>query len=83
MFAMECRTEHSKRKRMVSNVYAKSTLQSSPALTKQTEIILRDRLYPRLESAAQKGSAIELYDVFSAVTMVSTHVALFLIVRHP
>ncbi|CZT24350.1 related to cytochrome P450 monooxygenase [Ramularia collo-cygni] len=69
MFAMECRTEHSQRKRMVSNVYAKSTLQSSPALTKQTEIILRDRLYPRMRGAAQRGDVIELYDVFSAVTM--------------
>lgn len=67
---MECRTEHSKRKRMVSNVYAKSTLQSSPALTKQTEAILCDRLYPRLKAAAEDGAAIELYDVFSAVTMV-------------
>lgn len=71
MFAMECRTQHAKRKRMVSNVYAKSTLQSSPALTKQTGVILHDRLYPRLKSAAQAGDVIELYDVFSAVTMVT------------
>lgn len=70
MFAMECRTEHSQRKRMVSNVYAKSTLQSSPSLTKQTEIIIRDRLLPRLKAASQAGEDVELYDVFSAVTMV-------------
>lgn len=69
MFAMEAHSPHSKRKRMLSNIYAKSTLQNSEALTKQTDILLKDRLYPRLKAAADSGEPIELYDVFSAVTM--------------
>lgn len=69
MFAMEPHSPHSKRKRMLSNIYAKSTLQTSQALTKQTDILLNDRLYPRLKAAADSGAPIELYDVFSAVTM--------------
>ncbi|CAK4021811.1 related to cytochrome P450 monooxygenase [Lecanosticta acicola] len=69
MFAMEGHSEHSKRKRMLSNVYAKSTLRASPALAKQTDIILDDRLYPRLKAAAESETPIEMYDVFAAVTM--------------
>ena len=39
MFAMEHHGEHSKRKRMLSNIYAKSTLQKSPALTKLHQLV--------------------------------------------
>lgn len=69
MFAMEGHSEHSKRKRMLSNVYAKSTLQASAALHKQTDILINDRLYSRLKSASDSGEPVEMYDVFSAVTM--------------
>lgn len=77
MFAMEGSKEHSKRKRMLSNVYAKSTLQGSAALTKQTEVLIRDRLRARLlhdacrgEEEEEEGSGeVEMYDIFSAVTM--------------
>ncbi|EME45102.1 hypothetical protein DOTSEDRAFT_52473 [Dothistroma septosporum NZE10] len=69
MFAMEGHSEHSKRKRMLSNVYAKSTLQGSVPLTTQTEILLRHRLHPRLKASAESDEPVELYDVFSAVTM--------------
>ncbi|KXT02656.1 hypothetical protein AC578_1146 [Pseudocercospora eumusae] len=69
MFAMEAHGPHSKRKRMLSNVYAKSTLQTSPALTKITDIMINERLIPRLQKSAKSGEPVELYDVFSAVTM--------------
>lgn len=69
MFAMEGHTEHSKRKRMLSNVYAKSTLQGSQALHKQTHILLRERLHQRLKAGVDAPNGIELYDVFAAVTM--------------
>lgn len=69
MFAMEGHQKHSKRKRMLSNIYAKSTLQASEALTQQTHILLNDRLYSRLIDGACSDGPIELYDVFSAVTM--------------
>ncbi|EME83790.1 uncharacterized protein MYCFIDRAFT_202777 [Pseudocercospora fijiensis CIRAD86] len=69
MFAMEAHGPHSKRKRMLSNVYAKSSLQNSAALTKITDVVIKERLIPRLQKAAKSGEAVELYDVFSAVTM--------------
>ena len=69
MFAMEAHGPHSKRKRMVSNIYAKSTLQTSPALTKITQVLINDRLLPRLKADMRSGQPIEFYDVFSAVFM--------------
>lgn len=69
MFAMEGHNEHSKRKRMLSNVYAKSTLQGSQALHKQTHVLLRERLHQRLKAGAEAANGVELYDIFAAVTM--------------
>ncbi|KAF7188929.1 Cytochrome P450 monooxygenase [Pseudocercospora fuligena] len=69
MFAMEAHVPHSKRKRMLSNIYAKSSLQNSAALTKITDIVIKERLRPRLLESAKSGEPVELYDVFSAVTM--------------
>ena len=73
MFAMEAHDPHSKRKRIVSNVYAKSTLQTSQPLHEQTNIIINDRLRPRIlqgkKAAAGDGGGVEFYDIFCAVTM--------------
>ncbi|KAI5206178.1 cytochrome P450 [Aureobasidium subglaciale] len=58
MFSMEKRDVHSARKRMISNVYAKSSLQPSPALP------------------AAPGSVLEVYELFSVVTLdvVTAHI---------
>lgn len=74
MFAMEDKEGHSKRKRILSNIYAKSTLQSSKALDEQTEVIIKERLRPRIFAEVEKeatngGGGIEFYDIFCAVTM--------------
>lgn len=70
MFAMEAHGPHSKRRRMLSNIYAKSLLQTSPSLKKQTHILLRERLTVRLESEISAGGgAVEMYDIFSATMM--------------
>lgn len=69
MFAMPGRAEHSKRKRMLSNVYAKSTLQGSSAVAEISRVLLGERMGPRLEGFAKGGEAVEVYDVFSAFTM--------------
>lgn len=69
MFAMPERNPHSKRKRMLSNIYAKSTLQSSEAMSLISTILLNGRLDPRLEAVAQSGKPVEVYDIFSAITM--------------
>lgn len=53
---------------MISNVYSKSFIQSSPAATAQAERILHDRLLPTLETA-EAGRGIDVYSLFSAVVM--------------
>ncbi|CAD0088604.1 unnamed protein product [Aureobasidium vineae] len=67
MFSMEKRDVHSARKRMISNVYAKSSLQASPALRGISETILCRRMLPRI--AAAPGGVLEAYELFSAVTL--------------
>lgn len=69
MFAMPERHPHSKRKRMLSNIYAKSTLQGSDAVTAISHALLDERLTPRLDTIAAKDQPTEVYDIFSAITM--------------
>jgi hypothetical protein len=66
MFSMPTHGLHSKRKRMLSNIYAKSTLQSSAAMTANTTILLNDRIIPRLRQIATSKQPAEFYDFFSA-----------------
>jgi unspecific monooxygenase len=58
---------HSARKRMLSNVYAKSTIQSSTALHDITEVLLCGRMLPRLRDSSTE--AVEAYELFSGVAM--------------
>lgn len=58
---------HSARKRMLSNVYAKSTIQSSEAFHDITEVLLCHRMLPRLYGSS--GKAVEAYELFSGVAM--------------
>lgn len=58
---------HSARKRMLSNVYAKSTIQSSAALHEITEVLLCHRMLPRLYESS--GKTVEAYELFSGVAM--------------
>ena len=69
MFAMPEHGPHSKRKRMLSNIYAKSTLQSSTTMTAITDNIIEDRFIPLLRQLSSNKSAVEFYDIFSAATM--------------
>ncbi|KAK4545943.1 hypothetical protein LTR36_002507 [Oleoguttula mirabilis] len=69
MFAMPDNGVHSKRKRMLSNIYAKTTLQASPALDAISKALLDDLMIPRLHELSKGGEApVEFYDVFAAVT---------------
>lgn len=68
MFSERHSKEHSLRKRMVSNVYSKSFLQSSPSAAAQAKSIVRERFLPALEaSLADRG--IDVYSLFLAVVM--------------
>ncbi|KAK5130168.1 hypothetical protein LTR08_002422 [Meristemomyces frigidus] len=68
MFAMAEHSTHAKRKRVLSNVYAKSTLHASAAFNASTRILLEDRLIPRLRELGQDGAEVDFYDVFTAIT---------------
>lgn len=70
MFAMPSHAPHSKRKRMVSNIYAKSTLQSSEPLAEITKTLVHDRLIARLRAVARSDEPTkDFYWIFTAVTM--------------
>ena len=68
MFSMPEHGRHSQRKRMLSNIYAKSTLQASAGMHRITEVLLNERLIPRLRELARKPEGTEFYYVFSAIT---------------
>ena len=63
MFATTASKPHSVRKRMVSNVYSKTYLQSSPEMRTISETILFDRFLPIFEAAAQERTAIDVYSL--------------------
>lgn len=68
MFSERLSKEHSLRKRMVSNVYSKSFIQSSPSAAAQAKLIVHERFLPALEaSLADQG--IDVYSLFLAVVM--------------
>lgn len=69
IFSSLLRGPHGARKRNLSNVYAKSTVQSSAAMHGVTEELLCHRLVPRLHGAAFGGAAVEAYELFSGVAM--------------
>ena len=72
MFSARPPAEHSARKRLISHVYSKSYIQSSPAAAAQSRAILYDRFLPILEGPGAEGHAaqgIDIYSVFMAATM--------------
>ncbi|KAL8687113.1 MAG: hypothetical protein Q9218_006625 [Villophora microphyllina] len=69
MFSTKESKPHAARKRMLSNVYSKTFLQSSKEAHELTRLILFDRLLPTLDGFAAKGSPVEVYDLNYATTM--------------
>ncbi|KAL8916588.1 MAG: hypothetical protein Q9172_006234 [Xanthocarpia lactea] len=69
MFSTKESTPHAARKRLVSNVYSKSFIQSSPEAQELTRAILHERLLPSLDSFAAEGSSLEVLELNYAVTM--------------
>lgn len=70
MFAMSSHQAHAQRKRMVSNVYAKTTLQTSAALAAITKTVLDGHLVAALDGvAASDDQTMDFYDTFCAATM--------------
>lgn len=77
MFAMTDSKPHSIQKRMVSNVYSKSHLQSSPDLHKLSQILLFDRFLPILAAAASEQLPIDILELNFAATMDSMNAYIF------
>ena len=69
MFSMAPSKPHSVRKRMVSNVYSKSHLQSSPIVLKISKDVIYSKLLPLLGSIAVKNEAIDVLELNFSSTM--------------
>ncbi|KAE8163456.1 cytochrome P450 [Aspergillus tamarii] len=69
MFTMIGSKPHSVRKRMLSNIYSKSYLQSSPHMRLISECILFDRLLPIIQEAVSSNAPIEVHDLNQGLTI--------------
>ncbi|KAJ5911698.1 uncharacterized protein N7473_001001 [Penicillium subrubescens] len=69
MFTMVGSKTHSIRKRMLSNIYSKSTLQTSPNLRVVSKAVILDRLLPILQEAADSDKPLDVHDLNQGLTM--------------
>lgn len=69
MFTMTGTKPHSVRKRMLSNTYSKSTLQTSPHLKVVSNAVIFARLLPILQEAAESEKALDVHDLNMGLTM--------------
>lgn len=69
MFSMIDSSSHSVRKRMISNVYSKSFLQSSSDLRELSQEIIFNRILPIIESSAAERTPLDVLDLNLASTM--------------
>ncbi|KAF7719950.1 Uncharacterized protein PECH_005807 [Penicillium ucsense] len=69
MFTMVGSKPHSIRKRMLSNIYSKSTLQTSPNLQLVSQTVILDRLLPLLQQTAESGDSLDVHDLNQGLTM--------------
>ena len=69
MFSMARSKPHSNRKRIVSNVYSKSYLQSSPEMHQISRVMVFNRLLPLLEKAAVSEEPLDVLELNFSSTM--------------
>ncbi|KAJ5586863.1 uncharacterized protein N7459_002628 [Penicillium hispanicum] len=69
MFTMTGTKPHSVRKRMLSNIYSKSTLQTSPHLRIVSHAVIYDRLLPIVQDAVVSGKSTDVHDLNMGLTM--------------
>ena len=77
MFSTKGSKEHSSRKRMVSNVYSKSYLQSSHELHSISDNIIYKRYLPTLDALVKEKTAVDVHELNFAVTMDSINAYIF------
>ena len=68
---------HSVQKRMVSNLYSKSYLQSSTDLRKISDRLIFDRFLPLMQQFEERGGEVDVLDFMQAVGMDLTSAYLF------
>jgi len=69
MFTMVGSKPHSIRKRMLSNIYSKSTLQTSPHLRLVSNTVIFDRLLPIIQEAVTSDKPLDVHDLNMGLTM--------------
>ncbi|KAI9846230.1 MAG: hypothetical protein M1837_004219 [Sclerophora amabilis] len=69
MFSTLHSKPHSLRKRMLSNVFSKSYLQNSPAMSAIFVEVLDNRLLPILDKAANASDPVEVHRVWESLAM--------------
>ncbi|KAE8396606.1 cytochrome P450 [Aspergillus alliaceus] len=69
MFTMIDSKTHSVRKRMLSNIYSKSFLQSSPHMRLISQTILFDRFLPIIQEAVASNTPVEVHDLNQGLTI--------------
>ncbi|KAI9758848.1 MAG: hypothetical protein M4579_002794 [Chaenotheca gracillima] len=69
MFSTLDTKPHSVRKRMLSNVYSKSFLHSSPAMNAISANVFDTRFLPMLENASRTSTPVEVHDVWEALAL--------------
>ena len=69
MFSTVEHGPHSAKKRMMSNIYSKSYLQSSAQIAENSLILLRDRFLPSMHDAATSQSAVDVHNMNNGFTM--------------
>lgn len=69
MFSTITNKPHSVRKRVISNIYSKSFLASSPSLKIITQHLLHDSFIPRLSTYARCATPVDIYAIFSGIAM--------------
>ncbi|KAJ5934264.1 hypothetical protein N7466_003811 [Penicillium verhagenii] len=69
MFTMVGTKTHSIRKRMLSNIYSKSTLQTSPHLKVVSDAVIFDRLLPIIKESVDADQSIDVHDLNMGLTL--------------
>lgn len=69
MFSTVGRQSHSVKKRMLSNVYSKSFLQTCSQVAENSVVLLRDRFLPLVQQAAEQGTALDVHEMNNGFTM--------------
>ncbi|ESZ95978.1 cytochrome P450 monooxygenase [Sclerotinia borealis F-4128] len=77
MFSMRGTQIHTERKRMLSQVYSNSFIQSSEALTEILRTIIYNRSIPRMRVWAEEGTPVDIFQETKALFMDITSAYLF------